>query len=551
MPARLAAWIAATLLVTVAMWSSEALAQDFSTVVARVRPAVALIAVERRDGKIATGTGFAVQRSPNLITAAHLVEDARAVAVRYPSGVISTATPVLIWHERDIALLRPERLPPSGLTGRTSPPRQGEPIVVIGYPLAEKLGIAQVTVTQGIISAVTESGLRLNVSVNPGNSGGPVVDVSGAVVGLASGAFPGTGLAVASPWADVARALDAASRGAYVVSVYLDDAPDQGYITAWVEQGLMLVGLRPLSQLLGAALFWNPRDASITLAVGDKRLRFVVGSRQMEVDGRRIQLPAPVKADRSVPLRPVLAALAGSVVVDTTSFTARIRVPGIAATSVAAQPLPATSPAQPSPVPTPSLRPTPFPEPSIPPPIPSPTLPSLPPSPTPAPPLPSPSPTPGIAAVPSPARPDISAPWRIQPGAGIGPVKIGYSREVVEGLLGPPSEMRNEGRWVFAEYRSVGLFVAYVQGGGVVEALIVGTGVFTGVSPAVTEDVLRRLYSVERSGTRLGDSRSDVVQANGRPLDTSVSAENVEILHYQGIGFLVSKGRVMVIVVNR
>jgi S1-C subfamily serine protease len=113
-----------------------ALAEDFSTTVAKSRAAIALVILEQRDGSFASGTGFRVAGSSVIVTAAHVVSDAKEIVVRYADGSRYSAKPVFIWQENDVALVQVRRGPSAGLPGRKSALHVGEPALVIGYGLA-------------------------------------------------------------------------------------------------------------------------------------------------------------------------------------------------------------------------------------------------------------------------------------------------------------------------------------------------------------------------------------------------------------------------------
>ena len=69
--------------------------------------------------------------------------------------------------------------------GNSATLRVGEGVIVIGFPLASELG-QEPTVSQGIVSAIRGNVLQTDAPVNPGNSGGPMLDHSGNVVGIVS-----------------------------------------------------------------------------------------------------------------------------------------------------------------------------------------------------------------------------------------------------------------------------------------------------------------------------------------------------------------------------
>jgi S1-C subfamily serine protease len=177
---------------------------DFVGLVERATPALVAIA----GAKQTIGSGFFVR--PNVVvTAAHVAQAAgAAIFVATPAGR-EPARLVATDASHDIALLEISgSAATSVLTLATAPPKVGEWIVVLGNPFG-----AGVTVTAGIVSAapgaITASPalidkLQINAAVNPGNSGGPVCNLRGEVVAVASSLVPGgQGLAFATPAAAV------------------------------------------------------------------------------------------------------------------------------------------------------------------------------------------------------------------------------------------------------------------------------------------------------------------------------------------------------------
>gem|GEM_PF-2674865 len=185
-------------------------AQGVADLVERARPAVAIV-VARTGSGLSQGSGFVYDARGFLLTAAHVVEGAGEVAVRLPNRRPMLAVVAQTSRSIDVAALRvgEEGLPFIPLSaGR---PRVGEEIVVLGYPLADVIGVGDLTVTRGIVSRVlVDQGLlQFDASVNPGHSGGPVLNNRGEVVGIVAGGLRGAAginLAVLSEAArDVAR----------------------------------------------------------------------------------------------------------------------------------------------------------------------------------------------------------------------------------------------------------------------------------------------------------------------------------------------------------
>lgn len=180
--------------------------QGVAELVERVRPAVAR--VEARVGSgVSRGSGFVYDARGLLLTAAHVVEEATEVTVRLPNRRPMVAVVAQISKSLDVAALRvgEEGLPSIPLA--VGQPRVGEEILVLGYPL----GFEDLTVTRGIVSRllVDRGLLQIDASVNPGNSGGPVVNSRGEAVGIVRSGIPGAAginFAVTSEAArDVAR----------------------------------------------------------------------------------------------------------------------------------------------------------------------------------------------------------------------------------------------------------------------------------------------------------------------------------------------------------
>lgn len=173
--------------------SSVPAAGGWDGVFRQAAPAIVRIDTTSCDGSGTTGTGFVV--GPDLVmTAAHVVADARAVSARAESALPREATPIGIAPDNDVALLRTSSavaVPP--LEFETELPERGAGLAVIGYPLlAETLQISE-----GVMSGNPEpvdydnqhvdEAFLTDAATNPGNSGGPVIDRLGRVVGLVSG----------------------------------------------------------------------------------------------------------------------------------------------------------------------------------------------------------------------------------------------------------------------------------------------------------------------------------------------------------------------------
>lgn len=157
----------------------------------RVGPAVASVAVTSQRGKRGQGSGVLFTPDGYLLTNSHVVAGATQLETSLPDGSSYAARLVGDDPATDTAVLR---LSGNGLPhaefGSSSRLRVGQLAVAIGNPLGY-----QATVTAGIISALgrtlraqsgrlIESVIQTDAPLNPGNSGGPLVDAGGRVIGI-------------------------------------------------------------------------------------------------------------------------------------------------------------------------------------------------------------------------------------------------------------------------------------------------------------------------------------------------------------------------------
>ena len=128
-----------------------------------------------------SGTGFAISSDGLILTNQHVVEGCKIVTAEgWGTGVLKAVDPT-----NDLALVKFE-ISSSPVTFRSTPAEIGEDVFAIGYPYAGELGL---NFTKGSVSSITgpENDSRLlqfTAPVQPGNSGGPLLDKSGLIVGI-------------------------------------------------------------------------------------------------------------------------------------------------------------------------------------------------------------------------------------------------------------------------------------------------------------------------------------------------------------------------------
>jgi S1-C subfamily serine protease len=142
---------------------------------------------QRPMQRASTGTGFVVAEG-RLLTNQHVIGNCRAVNGLFAGNRRMPLTVIAADAERDLALLSGPRDAAPVLAFREGPPRRGDEVVTYGFPLTGILGSGP-TLTTGDVSALT--GLRddpntfiISAPVQSGNSGGPLLDRSGNVLGV-------------------------------------------------------------------------------------------------------------------------------------------------------------------------------------------------------------------------------------------------------------------------------------------------------------------------------------------------------------------------------
>jgi S1-C subfamily serine protease len=157
-------------------------------------PSIVTISTEEDGGGHGTGAGVVASRDGSILTALHVVDSASSVSVTFADGTRSSATVLKRDEANDIAVLAPAQLPqvlvPAVLGGGA---QVGDAVFALGHPL----GLSD-SLTAGVVSALdrkvrvgadrTLDGLiQFDAAVNPGNSGGPLLNSAGQVVGIVTG----------------------------------------------------------------------------------------------------------------------------------------------------------------------------------------------------------------------------------------------------------------------------------------------------------------------------------------------------------------------------
>ncbi|MES2644152.1 MAG: trypsin-like peptidase domain-containing protein [Myxococcota bacterium] len=139
--------------------------------------------------EVPEGVGSGVVVSPDgwILTAAHVVIGQEGIKVRVRDGSALPARIVALDARQDVALLRVDGSRWACLPFTPAPAEVGTELYAIGSPLGEAL---EFSVSKGIVSGARRVGdvrfLQTDASLNPGNSGGPLVDLSGHLLAIVS-----------------------------------------------------------------------------------------------------------------------------------------------------------------------------------------------------------------------------------------------------------------------------------------------------------------------------------------------------------------------------
>jgi S1-C subfamily serine protease len=171
---------------------------DLPSLVDKVMPSVVAISTVSGTGirqAEGLGTGVVIDKDGHILTNNHVIDGARQVTVEFSDGTTVPGTVTGTDEGNDLAVVKvdvsSDKLHPATL-GNSDDAKPGESVFAIGNPFSQKF-----TVTAGIISAIDrdspgDSGsgrpvrgmLQTDAAVNPGNSGGPLFNANGEVIGI-------------------------------------------------------------------------------------------------------------------------------------------------------------------------------------------------------------------------------------------------------------------------------------------------------------------------------------------------------------------------------
>ena len=212
------------------------------------------------------GSGFIINTDGYILTNYHVIEGATEVTVTLSDGQEVTASVVNYDSDQDVAMIKiNEDIEVPGVVelGDSDALQPGEEVLAIGNPLSKELSS---TLTKGIVSALnrsieTQTGVSTNLiqtdtAINSGNSGGPLINTKGEVIGIntlkASDGAEGIGFAI--PINDIKVKIDSLSKPILNLGVSIRVIYESMAKQLNMEEGLYVVEVNEFSPAEKAGL---------------------------------------------------------------------------------------------------------------------------------------------------------------------------------------------------------------------------------------------------------------------------------------------------------
>jgi S1-C subfamily serine protease len=192
----------AALLGVVACGDAVAAAQTVREVFEKVAPSVVVIRARGREVTSAgqtrfmeTGSGVLISKDGRVMTAAHVVHTLDAISVEFLGGETVRARVIASELTADLSLLQLDRVPPGAAVASmadSNTVRVGEPVIIVGAPygLSHSLSVGYISARWPANTVYPAMPLaeffQTDAVINTGNSGGPMFDMNGRVIGIVS-----------------------------------------------------------------------------------------------------------------------------------------------------------------------------------------------------------------------------------------------------------------------------------------------------------------------------------------------------------------------------
>ena len=233
--------------------------------------------VRRVDG---FGSGFVVEPTGLIVTNRHVIEDATELHVAFRDGTVVPARPVFAGMQIDLALLKVDAGKPLPILRLADSDKVqiGDPVAAVGNPLGLGGSVSSGIVSglnRDIMSSAFDNFIQTDAAINHGNSGGPLVNMRGEVIGVDTAIYSPTatsgsiGIGFALPSNDVAFVVDQVLRYGQIRAGWI------GLNAQTVTQQIAAaVGLAPPRGSIVAGVQANSPAAAAGLKDGDVILKF-------------------------------------------------------------------------------------------------------------------------------------------------------------------------------------------------------------------------------------------------------------------------------------
>lgn len=136
----------------------------------------------------ASGTGFFVSKNGDIVTNFHVIDQCDEVNIVYYGDKIKSKT-IAVDKINDLAIIKANLIPKSIYTVSSKDPELLDDVIIAGYPLGRKVSAA-IKTSKGSITSLAGFGdnyseFQTDAALNQGNSGGPIIDKKGNVIGVA------------------------------------------------------------------------------------------------------------------------------------------------------------------------------------------------------------------------------------------------------------------------------------------------------------------------------------------------------------------------------
>ena len=228
------------------------------------------------------GSGFIINEDGYVVTNYHVINGAQEVKVIFSDGKEVNAKVVNYDAERDIAVIKitdDVKMPGIAQLGDSSTVKAGEEVIAIGNPLGKEFSS---TVTKGIVSSPnrkmkTENGnvldyIQTDTAINSGNSGGPLINTKGEVIGINTAKKVGEdieGIGFAIPINEVKTRLGSLSKPILKLGITARTVTPELAKENKLEEGVYVVGVQEFSPAEKAGL----KIGDLIVEFGGKRVK--------------------------------------------------------------------------------------------------------------------------------------------------------------------------------------------------------------------------------------------------------------------------------------